>query len=103
MMKLTNVLSTTIYGYVAGMSGPLIGMLEALDKMMADITDIQDIRWVGQGCSKQACCDSYYSCHVMKRREFGCGFVDSKGLRLLDSRFTAVDWQQFALRPNCFI
>ncbi|XP_060665548.1 uncharacterized protein LOC132797786 [Drosophila nasuta] len=60
--------------------GASIQLADALEKLKADITAIQEMRWTGQGCSKRANCDIYYSCHA-ERREFGCGFVVSRRLR----------------------
>ncbi|XP_050742432.1 craniofacial development protein 2-like [Drosophila biarmipes] len=56
------------------MSEPLIG---------------KGIKWTGQGCSKRANCDIYYSCHA-ERREFGCGLVVTRRLRHHVSNFTPV-------------
>ena len=57
---------------------------------MADITAIQKIRWIGQGCKNRAHCDIYYSCHA-ERREFRCGLVVGWRLRHLVSGFTLVN------------
>ena len=72
-------------------------LADALIKCRADITAIQEMRWIGQGCKRQAHCDIYYSCHA-ERREFGCGFVVSKRLRHLVSAFTPVDERLATIR-----
>ncbi|XP_055371661.1 craniofacial development protein 2-like [Condylostylus longicornis] len=46
----------------------------------ADITAIQEIRWIGSGVVRKKKCDIYYSCHK-KHHILGCGFVVGDGLR----------------------
>ncbi|XP_060647400.1 craniofacial development protein 2-like [Drosophila nasuta] len=77
--------------------GASIQLADALEKLKADITAIQEMRWTGQGCSKRANCDIYYSCHA-ERREFGCGFVVSRRLRHHVSNFTPVSERLATIR-----
>ena len=65
-------------------------MLQSLINCRADITAIQKMRWIGQGCKSQKLCNIFYCCHA-ERREFGCGIVVSRGLRHLVSGFTPVN------------
>ncbi|XP_043947307.1 uncharacterized protein LOC122817927 [Drosophila biarmipes] len=71
-----------------------IQLADALEKLKAVI---QEMRWTGQGCSKRANCDIYYSCHA-ERREFGCGFVVSRRLRHHVSDFTPVSERLATIR-----
>jgi len=54
------------------------GASNLLEKVLmqyrADITAIQEMRWIGSGSLKKRNCDIYYSCHA-KHHIFGCGFV----------------------------
>ena len=68
-----------------------------LSNYKADITALQEVRWLGQGCLKQKSCDIYFSGHD-SRHEFGCGFAVSGRLRHLVSRFNAVDERLAAIR-----
>ncbi|XP_034112036.1 uncharacterized protein LOC117573172 [Drosophila albomicans] len=79
--------------------GASIQLADALEKLKADITAIQEMRWTGQGCSKRANCDIYYSCHA-ERREFGCGFVVSRRLRHHVSNFTPVGERLATIRDK---
>ena len=58
-------------------NGASAQLADALIKCSADITAIQKMRLIGQGCKRQADWDIYYSCHA----EFGCGFVIGWRLR----------------------
>lgn len=68
-------------------------------KCKADITAIQEMRWTGQGCSKRATCAIYNSCNL-ERRESGCGFMVSKRLSQLVSRYTPVNERAATIRPK---
>ncbi|XP_060665561.1 uncharacterized protein LOC132797804 [Drosophila nasuta] len=61
-------------------------LADTLNKCRTDITAIQEMRWIGQGCIKKKNCDIYYSCHP-ERHEFGCGFVVGARLRRRVSHF----------------
>ena len=67
-------------------------LAEILIECGADITAIQEIRRIGQGCKIQEDCNIYYSCHAEKR-EFRCwcGFVVDQSLRHLVLGFTPVN------------
>ena len=65
-------------------------LAKTLIKCGADITAIQEMRWIGQGCKIRKNCNIYYSCHAEKR-EFGCGFVVKQSLRHLVLGFTPVN------------
>ena len=70
-------------------NGAIIQLADALKRARSDITALQEMRWLGQGCVKKKDCDIYYSGHAEKR-QFGCGFAVSRRLRHLVSRFTPV-------------
>ena len=63
-------------------------LAESLIKCGADITDIQEMRWIGLGCKILKNCNIYYSCHAAMR-EFGC--VVDQSLRHLVLDFTPVN------------
>ena len=69
---------------------PQMELATALIECRADITVIQEMRWIGQGCESQAHCDIYYSCHAV-RREFGCGSLVGRTLPHLVSGFAPVN------------
>ena len=54
----------------------------AIKNIRTDITVIQEMNWKGQGYSKIAGCDIYYSGQKYRSR-FGCGFVVSSRLSKL--------------------
>lgn len=72
-------------------------LADALTKCKADITAIQEMRWIGQGCLKKNNCDIYYSCHP-ERHEFGCGFVVGAKLRRRVSHFTPINERLATIR-----
>ncbi|XP_055390543.1 craniofacial development protein 2-like [Condylostylus longicornis] len=63
--------------YTPGASNNLENLLV---QYKADITAIQEIRWIGSGILKKKKCDIYYSCHK-KHHILGCGFVVGNRLR----------------------
>ena len=63
---------------------------ETLTECGADITAIQEIRWIGQECKIRQNCNINYSWHAEKR-EFVCGFVVDQSLRHLVLGFTPVN------------
>ena len=71
-------------------TGADVQLADVLKKYKADVTAIQEMRWIGQGWEKRDTCDIYYSGHASKR-EFGCGFIVGKRLRHLVLRFRAVN------------
>ena len=71
--------------------GAVHALADVLEKYKADITAIQEMRWIGKGVTTTPKGDAlYYSCHET-RHEFGCGFVVSRRLKHLVSRFNPVD------------
>lgn len=46
----------------------------------ADITAIQEVRWIGNGIVRKKKCDIYYSCHK-RLHVSGCGFIVGNRLR----------------------
>ena len=77
--------------------GASIQLVDALKKYKADITAIQEMRWMGQGSKEKGSCKIYYSCHVSKH-EFGVGFVVGERLRDSVLQFTPVNERLAALR-----
>ena len=61
----------------------------AIKNIRTDITVIQEMNWKGQGYSKIAGCDIYYSGQKHRTR-FGCGFVVSSRLSKLVSNFRPI-------------
>lgn len=57
--------------------------METLDRIKADVTAIQEVRWDGEGIRRMKSCDIYYGkCYKEKgQRLFGCGFVVRGRLR----------------------
>ena len=72
-------------------------LTETLTECGADITAIQKMRWIGQGCKIRQNCNIYYRCHAEKR-EFSCGFVVDQSPRYLMLGFTAVNERQAKIR-----
>ena len=78
--------------------GAVYQLADVLEKYKADITAIQEMRWTGKGVTTTPKGDAlYYSCHE-SRHEFGCGFVVSRRLKSLVSRFTPVDERLATIR-----
>ena len=71
---------------------------EPFDKIKADITALQEKRWLGQGCYKLRNYDIYYSGLDHGIRKYGCGFVVGRRLRHLVSRFTPVSERIVTIR-----
>ena len=61
-------------------------LADALIKCGADITAIQEMRWIGQGCK------------IRKNCNIGCGFVVDQSPRYLMLGFTAVNERQAKIR-----
>ena len=57
-------------------------LAETLTEYGADITAIQEMRWIGQACKIRKNCNIYYSCHAEKR-EFDFWCVVDQSLRHL--------------------
>ena len=70
-------------------NGVIIQLADALRRARSDITALQEMRLLGQGCIKRKDCDIYYSGHD-KKRMYGCGFAVSQRLRHLVSNFAPV-------------
>lgn len=78
--------------------GAVYALADVLEKYKADITALQEVRWNGKGVTTTPKGDAlYYSCHET-RHEFGCGFVVSRRLKHLVSRFTPVDERLATIR-----
>lgn len=60
--------------------GAIKELEDVLKKSKADITAIQEMRWIGEGIQKRRSCDVYFSCHE-KHHLLGCGFVVGAKLR----------------------
>lgn len=58
-------------------------IVESLDRLKADITAIQEVRWDGEGIRRMKTCDIYFGeCYKEQgQRLFGCGFVVRGRLR----------------------
>lgn len=57
--------------------GALKVLTDTLESYRADVTAIQEMRWLGSKIIQKLNCDIYYSCHN-KKHIFGTGFVVSK-------------------------
>lgn len=60
--------------------GAIKQLEDVLKESRADITAIQEMRWIGDGIERRRSCDVYFSCHK-KHHLFGCGFVVGAKLR----------------------
>jgi exonuclease III len=58
--------------------GSLRILTDVLSDYRADITPIQELRWVGSGVTQKHDCDLYYNCHDSKHILFGTGFIVNK-------------------------
>lgn len=67
-------------------AGAVQELENVLNKYRANITAIQEMRWIGHGIHKRRTCDIYFSCHE-RYKTLGCGFV--VGTRL---RHMVIDW-----------
>lgn len=71
-------------------------LIDQLNKYNADITALQEVRWVGSGTIEKKECTVYYSCG--KKHEFGTGFIVNKKAKHLVIGFTPVNERMSCLR-----